>query len=78
MSVAEKADRLRSEARVQIKWATDQLVQAAVRGDSGVYDVRWTRLQGWDCSCPAYGHCSHEQAVASVTMRTVGRPDAQA
>jgi len=70
-TVVEKADRLRSEARVQIKWATDQLVQAAVRGDSGVWDCRWTRLQGWSCSCPAYGRCSHVLAVASVTMRSV-------
>lgn len=73
MTVAEKAARLRSEAKVQIKWATDQLVVAAVRGDSGVWDIRWTSLQGWHCTCPAYRRCSHIEAVASVTMRPVSR-----
>jgi uncharacterized Zn finger protein len=71
MTVLEKANRIRSGAALQIKWATDQLVQARVRGDHGVYDVRWTRLQGWGCSCPAYGRCSHAEAVASVTMRRI-------
>ena len=43
MSVVEKADRLRSDARLQIKLCSDGLVQAAVRGDHGVYEVSWTR-----------------------------------
>ena len=53
MSVIEKADPLRAEARLQIKFCSEGLVQAAVRGDHGVYDVRWTSMTGFECSCPA-------------------------
>ena len=74
VTVAEKADRLRSEARLQIKYCTEGLIQAAVRGDSGVHDVRWTSMQGWSCSCPALvRRCSHVETVASVTTRSVLR-----
>jgi hypothetical protein len=71
MTVAEKANRLRADAQMQVVWATDQLIQAKVRGDHGIYDVRWDRLQGWSCSCLAFGRCSHTEAVSSVTMRSV-------
>ena len=73
VTVEEKADRLRAEARVQVKFCTEGVVSAAVRGDHGVYDVQWSRLQGWTCSCPAFKRCSHVEAVCSVTMRPVGR-----
>ena len=68
-----KAARLLAEGRVQVVWATDGLVQGKVRGDSGVHDVRWTRTGGWNCSCAAYGECSHRLAIAAVTMRSVKR-----
>ncbi len=65
-----KARRLLAEGRVRIKWASDQLTVAAVRGDSSIYDVRWTRLQGWSCSCACFGRgCSHIAAVRAVTTR---------
>lgn len=72
MSVADKARVLRQDGRIQILFGTDQLVQGRVRGDHGVYDVRWTRLQGWSCSCVNPRRCSHVEAVSSVTMRSVG------
>jgi len=72
MTIAAKAALLRQEARLQILFATDQVISARVRGDSGIYDVRWDRLEGWHCTCAAWGRCSHVEAVASVTMRPVG------
>jgi len=70
-SIEAKVDRLLATNSVQIKWATDGVISAAVRGDSGIYDVRWSRNQGWSCDCPCFGRCSHETAVAAVTMRPV-------
>jgi hypothetical protein len=71
---AEKPGRLLSSGAVQIIFATDQFDQSRVRGDSGpIYDVRWSRLAGWDCTCAAYGECTHRKAVAQVTMRPVTR-----
>jgi hypothetical protein len=68
-----KAHRLLATDSVQIKFATDHIISAAVRGDSGIYDIRWSRDQGWDCTCPAFGQkCSHIEATRSVTMRPVG------
>ena len=35
-----------------IRWRTPGVIDAAVRDpQSGVVDVRWTRFQGWSCSC---------------------------
>jgi hypothetical protein len=71
-TVEAKAHRLLATDSVQIKFATDHIVSAAVRGDSGIYDIRWSRDQGWDCTCPAFGQkCSHIEAARSVTMRSV-------
>lgn len=70
MTVGDKARRLRHDARLQILFATDQVIWARVRGDHGVYDVRWDRMDGWHCSCPAWGMCSHAEAVRSITMRS--------
>ncbi len=68
----DKASRLLANKSVQVKFATEHVVSAAVRGDSGVWDCRWTRDQGWECTCPAYGRgCSHVLAVAAVTMQPV-------
>ena len=71
-NVTTKAHRLLSTDAVQVRWATDQIINASVRGDSGIHDVRWSHLQGWTCSCPGYGpKCSHIQATRSITMRPV-------
>jgi hypothetical protein len=71
-TVTDKVARLLATESVQIRWATDQIISAAVRGDGGpIYDIRWTRNLGWSCTCQCMGRCSHEEAVASVTMRSV-------
>jgi hypothetical protein len=72
-SIEAKASRLLAGHQVQIRWATDQIISAAVRGDGGIHDVRWDRLRGWSCSCPHVGReCSHVLAVQGVTTRPVG------
>jgi hypothetical protein len=68
-----KVDRLLSTNSVQVKFASDGIISAAVRGDSGIWDIRWSRVQGWECTCPHFGaECSHVRAVRSITMRPVG------
>jgi hypothetical protein len=69
VTVATKARALLSEARVQIRFATDQLVAATVAGDHDVYEVRWDSFSArWECSCPELrGRCSHVEAVKQVT-----------
>jgi len=69
----EKSRRLLADGNVYVKWATEGVIAAAVRGDSGIHDVRWTRNGGWACSCRALGGCSHQEAVRSVTMPPVSR-----
>jgi uncharacterized Zn finger protein len=70
--VVAKSKRLLVGGQVQVKFASELGVTAAVRGDSGVYDVRWDRNGGrWACSCAAFGDCSHIEAVRSITVRTV-------
>ena len=66
-----KATMLLVEGRVQVVWATDQIIQAKVRGDHGLYEVRWSRAMGWSCDCPAFSDCSHRESVSRVTMRSV-------
>ena len=66
-----KVTRLLTSNAVQVQWATDQVINSAVRGDSGVHDVRWSRLHGWSCSCPCLGECTHVVATRGVTMRSV-------
>jgi uncharacterized Zn finger protein len=70
----EKPARLLSTGAVQITFATDQIIAARVRGDSGpIYDVRWSRMAGWDCTCAAYRSCTHIAAVAQVTTRPISQ-----
>lgn len=73
MTVEQKATALLSEHRVQVVMATERAVSARVRG-SRVYDVTWDGQEPrWHCTCPNMRRCSHIEAVASVTMRSVGR-----
>lgn len=73
MSIEAKATQLLAERRVQVMWCFDETLSARVRGDSGVHDIRWSRLLGWECTCPCRQRCSHMTAVSAVTMRSVGR-----
>jgi uncharacterized Zn finger protein len=70
-SMTAKSCRLLADARVQILFATEHVVTARVRGDSGIYDVSWDRNGGrWSCTCAAFGDsCSHVEAVRSVTTK---------
>lgn len=73
MTADTKARELLSAGHVQVKWATDGIVVASVRGTHGVYDVNWDSFSArWSCTCPEpRGCCSHVRAVQSVTMRRV-------
>ena len=72
VTVEAKVDRLLTTRAVQVKFASDGVVSAAVRGDTSIWDIRWSRNQGWACTCPHFGaECSHVQAVRSITMRPV-------
>jgi len=62
-----KANRLLTDNRVFIKWATPEHVCAVVRGHGGIYDVRLDRGR-WSCPCPARVTCSHLRAVWLVTL----------
>jgi uncharacterized Zn finger protein len=78
MTAIEKARTLLAEGRCQVMFATDQIVLARVEGDHDRYEVRWSSLRGWSCSCPEQrGRCSHISCVRSITMRppiAAGRP----
>ena len=74
----QKPARLLTTGAVQIMWATDGVISARVRGDSGgIYDIRSTRLAGWSCSCPAFRRCTHIEAVSQVTTRSVSKHQLQ-
>jgi len=66
------AQRLLADGRVVIRWCTSSIVAAVVRGDDAVHEIRWSRLAGWSCTCPADHdtRCEYVEAVASVTTRS--------
>jgi uncharacterized Zn finger protein len=70
--VTEKARRLLATDCVLVMSADESRVVARVRGDSGIHDVEWDHGT-WSCTCPAWGRCSHQRAVALCTMNPVGR-----
>ncbi len=70
-----KARRLLSEGRVTISRVDEEVIVADVRGDSAeMYAVTWDP-DGWACSCPALGRCSHVRALMLVVLRTYVRED---
>lgn len=74
-----KAGRLLGDGAVQVVVALEDRIAARVRSDHhGIVDVAWSRLDGWHCTCPAWGRCcSHVEAVARVTTRSPRRPLSQ-
>jgi uncharacterized Zn finger protein len=63
-----KARRLLAEGRVTVQFVGDHEIRAHVRGGTAeVYAVTWSP-DGWACSCPALGRCSHVRAVQLVTL----------
>lgn len=54
---------------VHITRADDDVVRARVLGFHGIYDVDYSQLTGWSCTCPAIvTGCSHELAVRRITL----------
>jgi uncharacterized Zn finger protein len=66
----EKAGRLLSTGSVRVLELDGRgYGRARVDGDHGRYDVALDGNGRPRCSCPAYGRCSHAQAVALVVPR---------
>jgi hypothetical protein len=61
----DEAAQLLAAGDVRISWRTPTMTSARVR-DSGIYDVTWQRLKGWNCTCKA-DECAHVSAVVMVT-----------
>jgi hypothetical protein len=64
-----KSRRYLGEGRLIVEQVDANLVRATCRGSGAVYDVGWTAMFGWSCSCPAKGRCSHLLALQAVTVR---------
>ncbi len=67
-----KARRLLTEGRVRVLNANedDGFVSAEVRGDSArIYTVSYDAGDnGWRCSCPTVGVCSHIRTVMLIVV----------
>ena len=63
----EKAIRLLVQGRLRVYHVESHIVEAEVKGDSGVlYKVGWNAGK-WYCSCPARVDCYHLMALQAVT-----------
>jgi len=58
-----------AESRLTIEQVGADGIRARCRGSGADYLVTWTAREGWRCSCPALGRCSHVIALQSVTVR---------
>lgn len=69
-NAAAKSRRLLSEARIRILEANEDAgtLSAEVRGDSSAIYVVSHDADGWACSCPTRGLCSHVRALMLVTV----------
>jgi uncharacterized Zn finger protein len=69
-NAATKARRLLAEARIRILEANDYAgtLAAEVRGDSSAVYVVAHDADGWHCTCPTRGLCSHVRALMLVTV----------
>jgi hypothetical protein len=50
---------------IHILWRTPAVISARVRA-GGIYDVAWTRLAGWSCTCLSDEECAHVKAVKAL------------
>lgn len=62
-AVESKAVRLIGSRRVTVTLDRPYEVEATVRGDHGVYAVRYDPENGFSCTCPCFRRCSHITAV---------------
>jgi hypothetical protein len=72
-TIAGKAARYLAEGRVTVTRVDGDLADAVVRGDSGEHHVSHDPA-GWHYSCPAYGRCSHVEALRLVTVSRLAGP----
>jgi hypothetical protein len=61
-----KARRYLTEGRLIINKLEPAGVTATCRGDGQIHLLGWRPDQGWWCTCPARGTCSHLLALRSV------------
>jgi uncharacterized Zn finger protein len=64
-SAEAKARRYLGEGRLIVLRVVPGAVDATVRGDGQVYEVRY-RTGEWTCTCQARGRCSHKLALGLV------------
>jgi len=64
-----KGMRYLGEGRLTVLYVDPDRVQAECRGTGAVYRLRWSEDEGWTCTCPARGRCSHLWALLSVAVR---------
>ncbi len=64
-----KGRRLLVEERVNVLEVGPAHFRADLRGDSAkTYRVTFTRANGWTCTCPAVGRCSHLVACQLIVV----------
>jgi uncharacterized Zn finger protein len=74
-TVAAKAARYLTEARLTVLRVDGDQVTATCRGSGELYQLGHDRGRGWWCSCPSRtDQCSHLVALRAVTVRTTPRP----
>jgi hypothetical protein len=56
---------------VRVWLVTDKMISARIRDDDRIFDVYWSRLLGWSCTCQA-DNCDHRAAVELVTATAAG------
>ncbi len=66
-----KGRRMVTEGRLLITLVDAQRIEARCRGNGELYRVGFTP-DGWACTCPALGKCSHIVALQLVTIRPGG------
>ena len=65
-TIAEKASRYLIEGRLIVERVDEHAIVARCRGRGAVYRLGY-HDDGWHCTCPARGDCSHLLALQLVT-----------
>jgi hypothetical protein len=75
-TVEEKARRYLAEGRIVVTRVLGDTVDAVCQGETGSWELGHRPGQGWFCSCPVRGRCSHLAGLWLITIRR--RPPVQA